>query len=135
MVVNMPAMTESVGRVEMSPTGENVGQYCIEHSVSLPNYFKEHKEYTEQNVPQQGITGNVASLTVDKMVSTLQAQLFVWLASDRKARKILEIGCSSGTHLTYCKLICPGYSSLAWAEGQKDLEDAEVFSTPLSHSR
>jgi predicted O-methyltransferase YrrM len=33
---------------------------------------------------------------LDKMVSTLQAQLFVWLASDRKARKILEIGCFSG---------------------------------------
>ena len=35
-------------------------------------------------------------MILDKMVSTLQAQLFVWLASDRKARKILEIGCFSG---------------------------------------
>lgn len=82
---------------------EKVGQYCIEHSVSLPGYFKEHKEYAEQNVASP-----------DRMVSTLQAQFFVWLASDRKARKILEIGCFSG------------YSALAWAEGQKDLEDAEV---------
>jgi hypothetical protein len=38
---------------------------------------------------------------VDKMVSTLQAQLFVWLASDRKARKILEIGCFSGTFSSF----------------------------------
>lgn len=29
---------------------EKVGQYCIDHSVSLPGYFKEHKEYAEQNV-------------------------------------------------------------------------------------
>jgi len=64
---------------------EKVGQYCIDHSVSLPGYFKEHKEYTEQNYPNP-----------EKMVSTLQAQFFVWLASDRKAKKILEIGCSSG---------------------------------------
>jgi hypothetical protein len=33
---------------------EKVGQYCIEHSVSLPKYFKEHKEYTEQNYPTPG---------------------------------------------------------------------------------
>lgn len=60
------------------------------------------------------------------MVSTLQAQLFVWFASDRKARKILEIGCFSGK---FNSVICadfPGYSALAWAEGQKDLEDAEA---------
>jgi hypothetical protein len=29
---------------------EKVGQYCIDHSTPLPGYFKEHKEYTEQNV-------------------------------------------------------------------------------------
>lgn len=29
---------------------EKVGQYCIDHSVSLPGHIKEHKEYTEQNV-------------------------------------------------------------------------------------
>lgn len=40
---------------------------------------------------------------VDKMVSTLQAQFFVWLASDRKARKILEIGCFSG--MKFCVFI------------------------------
>jgi hypothetical protein len=34
---------------------EKVGQYCIDHSVSLPGYFKEHKEYTEQNYPNPGI--------------------------------------------------------------------------------
>jgi hypothetical protein len=27
-----------------------VGQYCIEHSVSLPGYFKEHKEFTDTTV-------------------------------------------------------------------------------------
>lgn len=34
---------------------EKVGQYCVEHSVSLPGYFKEHKEYTAQNVASPGI--------------------------------------------------------------------------------
>src|SRR5271154_5198245 len=29
---------------------DKVGQYCIDHSVPLPGYFKEHKDYTEQNV-------------------------------------------------------------------------------------
>jgi hypothetical protein len=33
---------------------EKVGQYCIDHSVSLPGYFKEHKEFTEQNVRNTG---------------------------------------------------------------------------------
>ena len=37
-----------------------------------------------------------SSLCIDQMVPTLQAQFFVWLASDRKAKKILEIGCFSG---------------------------------------
>lgn len=78
---------------------EKVGQYCIDHSVSLPGYFKEHKEYTEQNYPNPGISYSIRArlIYLEKMVSTLQAQLFVWLASDRKARKILEIGCFSGT--------------------------------------
>jgi hypothetical protein len=35
---------------------EKVGQYCIEHSMSLPGYFKEHKEYTEQNVANPSIS-------------------------------------------------------------------------------
>jgi len=64
------------------------------------------------------------------MVPTLQAQFFVWLASDRKARKILEIGCFSGTFHPPCPSdltdSVTGYSALAWAEGQKDVEDAEV---------
>jgi predicted O-methyltransferase YrrM len=64
---------------------------------------------------------------LDKLVSTLQAQLFVWLASDRKARKILEVGCFSGI-VSLKVLLIIGYSALAWAEGQKDLEDAEVRS-------
>jgi hypothetical protein len=75
---------------------EKVGQYCIDHSISLPGHFKEHKEYTEQNAINTSISFHLKA-NQDKMVSTLQAQLFVWLASDRKARKILEIGCFSGT--------------------------------------
>jgi hypothetical protein len=35
---------------------EKVGQYCIDHSVSLPGYIKEHKEYTEQNVANPSIS-------------------------------------------------------------------------------
>ena len=72
---------------------------------------------------------------LDKTVSTLQAQLFVWLASDRKARKILEIGCSSGIYPTiyYVDGLIKGYSALAWAEGQAALEDAEVSITYLSY--
>jgi len=42
-------MTEQI--VSFPPeVNEKVGQYCIDHSVSLPEYFKEHKEYTEQYV-------------------------------------------------------------------------------------
>jgi hypothetical protein len=67
------------------------------------------------------------------MVSTLQAQLFVWLASDRKARRILEIGCFSGTSFIN-KSDMVGYSALAWAEGQKDLEDAEVVMFSLIYT-
>ena len=35
---------------------EKVGQYCIDHSVSLPGYMQEHKEYTEQNVANPSMT-------------------------------------------------------------------------------
>ena len=35
---------------------DKVGQYCVDHSVSLPGYFKEHKEFTEQNVGKPGMT-------------------------------------------------------------------------------
>jgi hypothetical protein len=34
---------------------EKVGQYCIDHSMSLPGHFKEHKEYTEQNAVNPSI--------------------------------------------------------------------------------
>ena len=83
---------------------EKVGQYCIDHSVSLPGYIKEHKEYTEQNVVNPSMSCSRTVLTVDKMVSPLQAQFFVWLASDRKARKILEIGCFSGTFAPFVRI-------------------------------
>jgi len=44
-------MTMSEHIVTFPPeVNDKVGQYCIDHSVSLPGYFKEHKEYTEQNV-------------------------------------------------------------------------------------
>jgi hypothetical protein len=36
-------------------TNEKVGQYCIDHSVVLPGYMAEHKEYTEQNVANPSI--------------------------------------------------------------------------------
>jgi len=42
---------------------EKVGQYCIDHSVSLPGYFKEHKEYTEQNYPNPGISCSITRKT------------------------------------------------------------------------
>jgi predicted O-methyltransferase YrrM len=83
---------------------EKVGQYCVDHSVSLPEYINEHKEFTEQNVANAGIflfSRSVSNIFLDKMVSTLQAQLFVWLASDRKARRILEIGCFSGMKMIF----------------------------------
>ena len=87
---------------------EKVGQYCIDHSMSLPGHFKEHKEYTEQNAINGSISFHLKA-NEDKMVSTLQAQLFVWLASDRKARKILEIGCFSGIlslSLSNIRILC-----------------------------
>jgi predicted O-methyltransferase YrrM len=87
---------------------EKVGQYCIDHSMSLPGHFKEHKEYTEQNAINTSSSLPLKA-NQDKMVSTLQAQLFVWLASDRKARKILEIGCFSGIislSLSNTRILC-----------------------------
>lgn len=77
---------------------EKVGQYCIEHSTPLPGYFKEHKEYTEQNVAnpstpfftlseltcrrQNGVdfTGSIFRLACERSQSTKNSRdrMFLW---------------------------------------------------------
>ncbi|KAH8696539.1 O-methyltransferase [Talaromyces proteolyticus] len=77
-------------------SASTVDKYCCSHSTSLPSLFADH-----------------AAWTVDKfetsymMCCQLQAQMCVFIASDRRARRVLEIGTFTG------------YSALAWKEGMK----------------
>ena len=75
-----------------------VDEYCCSHSTALPPHLAEHKAWTAENYESP-----------DRMSSSLQAQLFIFLASDRRAKRILDIGSFSG------------YSALAWKEGMKAL--------------
>jgi predicted O-methyltransferase YrrM len=74
-----------------------IDEYCQAHSNPLPNLFIEHKEWTATNYEFP-----------ERMSSALQAQLFIFMASDRRARRVLDVGSFSG------------YSALAWKEGMKD---------------
>ena len=46
---------------------DKVGQYCVDHSVHLPGYFKEHKEFTEQNVGKPGMSSPRVKRVTDIM--------------------------------------------------------------------
>jgi predicted O-methyltransferase YrrM len=80
-----------------------VEEYCASHSNPLPDQLVEHKSWTMANFE-----------CPEMMSSSLQAQFFIFLASDRRARRVLDIGAFSG------------YSALAWKEGMKGL-DGEVW--------
>jgi predicted O-methyltransferase YrrM len=74
-----------------------VDKYCLEHSNPLPSCLDEHKAWTAETFEFP-----------ERMSSSLQAQLFIFMASDRRARRILDVGTFSG------------YSALAWLQGMKD---------------
>ena len=50
--------------------------YCEEHSTPLPQDLERHKKFTRDNF-----------LDHDKMVSSLEAQLFIFLAKNQKAKR------------------------------------------------
>lgn len=108
---------------------EKVGQYCVDHSMSLPGYIKEHKEYTEQNVGNLGVfLFSVLYLIISQTIWSLHFKpsfSFGLLAIARR-----EESSKLDASLVYKYFLVTsdisGYSALAWAEGQKDLEDAEV---------
>lgn len=80
-----------------------VDQYCQAHSNQLPTLFVEQKKWTAENYEFP-----------ERMSSSLQAQLFIFMASDRRARRVLDVGAFSG------------YSALAWKEGMRNV-DGEVW--------
>lgn len=75
---------------------EAVDRYCLSHSTALEPHFAEHKAWTAETYEFP-----------ERMSSSLQAQLFIFMASDRRAKRVLDIGSFSG------------YSALAWKEGMK----------------
>jgi len=68
-------------------------EYCNEIAPPLPQYLTDHQDYTAANVSNPQM-----------MISALEAKTLTWLARDRKAKRVLEIGCFSG------------FSALAWVE-------------------
>ncbi|MCJ1360923.1 hypothetical protein MMC16_000018 [Acarospora aff. strigata] len=85
-----------------------VSEYCEKHSNSLPSSLQEHWDWTSKSFKD-----------ADKMSSHIQGAWMIFMAEDRKARRILEIGCYSG------------YSALAWYEGTKSTK-AEIITLELS---
>lgn len=70
-----------------------VTEYCNGLCAPLPRRVLDHQNYTAANVSNPNM-----------MISTLEAKTLSWIARDRKAKRILEIGCFSG------------FSALVWAE-------------------
>lgn len=70
-----------------------VEQYCNGLAPELPSRILEHQQYTSENVSNPNM-----------MISGFEAKVLTWIARDRKAKRILEIGCFSG------------FSALVWAE-------------------
>jgi hypothetical protein len=118
---------------------EKVGQYCIDHSVPLPGYFKEHKDYTEQNVANPSSSPHPRT-RLDVFLTHLVLQM-AWSQHSKHSYlcgspvTARQGGFSrsdvSLVFRSFCSFVgsdwfVTGYSALAWAEGQKDLEDAEV---------
>lgn len=89
-------------------TATAVDEYCRSHSTCLPSIFAEHEAWTIETFE-----------TSQMMSGALQAQLYVFLASDRRARRVLDIGTFTG------------YSALAWKEGMKDV-GGEVWTCEAS---
>ena len=77
-------------------TAAALNEYCCSHSTPLPTLFKDHQAWTAE-----------VGASPNWMSSPLQAQLFIFLASDRRAKSVLDLGSFTG------------YSALAWKEGMK----------------
>ncbi|KUI65975.1 Caffeoyl-CoA O-methyltransferase [Cytospora mali] len=87
---------------------DRVGEYCEENSTRIPDVLAQHWEDTR-----------VRFSDADKMSSRLQGAWMIFMAKDRKPKRVLEIGAYSG------------YSALAWYEGTKDTQ-AEIVTLELS---
>ncbi|PGH33548.1 hypothetical protein GX50_03620 [[Emmonsia] crescens] len=87
---------------------EEVGGYCLKHTNDVPQMMREVWDYTAKSFKD-----------ADKMSSPIQGSWMIFLAQDRKPRRILEIGTYSG------------YSALAWYEGTKATQ-AEIITLELS---
>ncbi|OJD20861.1 hypothetical protein ACJ73_07801 [Blastomyces percursus] len=87
---------------------EEVSDYCLKHTNGVPRMMEEVWEYTAKSFKD-----------ADKMSSPIQGSWMIFLAQDRKPRRILEIGTYSG------------YSALAWYEGTKATQ-AEIITLELS---
>ena len=73
--------------------------YCEEHSTPLPQDLERHKKFTRDNF-----------LDHDKMVSSLEAQLFIFLAKNQKAKRSNPTGmslCVLHICTTLPRLLCP----------------------------
>ncbi|OJD18668.1 hypothetical protein AJ78_01364 [Emergomyces pasteurianus Ep9510] len=87
---------------------EEVSEYCLKHTNAAPQTMNEVWDYTAKSFKD-----------ADKMSSPIQGSWMIFLAQDRKPKRILEIGTYSG------------YSALAWYEGTKATQ-AEIITLELS---
>ncbi|OTA99738.1 hypothetical protein M426DRAFT_268838 [Hypoxylon sp. CI-4A] len=87
---------------------DRVSEYCEDTSTKIPDTLLQHWNETRAGFSD-----------ADKMSSRLQGSWMIFLARDRKPKRVLEIGCYTG------------YSALAWYEGTKDTK-AEIITLELS---
>ncbi|EEQ85214.2 uncharacterized protein BDCG_08483 [Blastomyces dermatitidis ER-3] len=87
---------------------KEVSEYCLKYTNGVPQMMEEVWSYTAKSFKD-----------ADKMSSPIQGSWMIFLAQDRKPRRILEIGTYSG------------YSALAWYEGTKATQ-AEIITLELS---
>ncbi|KAL9036524.1 MAG: hypothetical protein Q9180_004252 [Flavoplaca navasiana] len=85
-----------------------VTDYCSKHTNGIPSSMQDVWQWTVKSFKD-----------ADKMSSPLQGAWMIFLAEDRQAKRILEIGSYSG------------YSALAWYEGTKRTK-ADIILLELS---
>ncbi|KAI9716370.1 MAG: hypothetical protein M1812_005437 [Candelaria pacifica] len=91
-----------------SEVAAEVTEYCSNHTNGIPTSMQDVWQWTTKTFKD-----------ADKMSSPLQGAWMIFLAEDRRAKRILEIGSYSG------------YSALAWYEGTKATK-AEIVLLELS---
>ncbi|PWY91341.1 putative SAM-dependent O-methyltransferase [Aspergillus sclerotioniger CBS 115572] len=87
---------------------DRASQYCESHSDIPPDTLLAHWVQTTQKFGD-----------ADKMSSKLQGQWMIWLAEDRKPKRVLEIGTYSG------------FSALAWYLGTQKTK-AEIVTLEIN---